>query len=63
MEKVNKTEVSRREFLKKTAYVAPVVVTLGALSTPVYAKDTSIIVNGQSIGGVPEEDPIGQFFK
>lgn len=48
-------KISRRSFLKKAAYVAPVVVTLGALTAPMTAQASTFVHHTQS---VPATDPI-----
>lgn len=66
METVNMNE-TRRSFLKKVAYVAPVIVALGALNIPLngYAAGSAITiqVDGKPvvIKDVPNDDPISQW--
>lgn len=52
----NKNIDSRREFLKKTAYVVPTVITLGQLTNPINANAASSCIsgdcgNGNFVGG------------
>ena len=51
-EKETQTNESRRDFIKKTAYAAPVVMTMAVVPT-VHAVGS---VNGGSIPGLPDDN-------